>query len=232
MLATPTAEGIVICSDTRGFKSDGTEIESAKLFIISPNLVLGGTGDTAYFAGDRPIFDLFQVAGRYLRGIENYNQVSGLGKFLQAEFRSLIQKLQLPMTPRPFQVVVFYIDREHTPYLYSAKLTPQLAQIVEEHRGGKGTVFFQRASLLAFGENRLYEELEKGHDERFDDLRNNGALMDIIRLKRSARSLTSEEAISIQRLLIRETSKRIDHQRVSEDSRCLVLPYAGAAAWK
>ena len=235
VLSTPAAEGIVVCADRRGVKSDGTEVESTKLFIVNPRLVFGGTGDTEYFSGNRPIFDVFNAADQYLRGVEHQEQVHGLGRFLQTEFRSFVSGVHLSTVVRPFQIIVFYVDQEHTPYLYLAKLTHQLDDSVilsEEHRGGNGTAFFLMASLGFLGEGRLIEELKSGRDVSFDDLRRNKPLMELISLRRTANSVTSQEASAMLQLLIRETSKRIDRHLVSEDSQCVFLPYDGAAAWK
>jgi hypothetical protein len=88
------------------------------------------------------------------------------------------------------------------------------------------------ASLGVLGEGRLIEELKSGHAVGFNDLRKNRPLIELISLRRTASSVTTEEAISMLRLLIRETSKRIDRHLVSEVSHCVILPYDGAASWK
>ena len=231
---TATKDGLVVCSDTRGVKSDGTEIKLQKLFIVNPDLVFGATGDTEYFADGREVFDTFTVAERYLRGIETLHQIPGLGDTLRGEFRPLVTQLRSRGTSSEFQVVTVYVDHEQTPFLYSAKVSPDSTDIKlhEQHRGGRGSVFFKVATLSAFGVGDLINELQSGKNPRFNDLRANKALMDIVSLKRFASSLMTEEAISLQRLVIRETSRRIDPHKVSEQSRCLLLPYRGGAVWR
>ncbi len=77
IVATAAEKGLVVCADLRGVKGDGAEVLSTKLFIVSPGLVFGSTGDTVYRAGNREVFNVFSPTNGHLRGVSRQQQIFG-----------------------------------------------------------------------------------------------------------------------------------------------------------